>query len=280
MRHLRRLIDALNPTFTPDAEDLTLKARVEEAKKLLRKKKLPRVVLLDLDHTTWIETCDKCMRSPVRRDQSSPYPKVVDKKGNAMTMTNETAGIIRAMYDFSIQMSACSRGKQRDLYEEVAKQMYVDAPENQYTLWSYIQHHAIIQPASKSKLGHVLQIQEMYRAGKSRVYEDLELHEIALFDDDARLLHDIQEREVPLHCIHVDGGQGIKMRHLRRLIDALNPTFTPHAEDLTLKARVEEEKKKVTLKAREVVRLPLKRSQLRTSERSLSRRRSSSKPSG
>ena len=46
----------------------------DEAKKMMKRKglKLPRVVLLDLDKTTWIETCDEKMRSPVRRDKNSP----------------------------------------------------------------------------------------------------------------------------------------------------------------------------------------------------------------
>ena len=133
-------------------------------------------MLLDLDHATWVETCDAKMTLPVKRDLQSPFPRVVDRDGNAMTMTNEAAGIIRAFWDMHIPLCACSRGKQRSLYEEVAKAMVLDAPVVTFNLWSYIGNTAFIQPNRGSELPHVLDIREKFRNGRRRYYANLELN--------------------------------------------------------------------------------------------------------
>ena len=149
-------------------------------------------------------------------------------------------------------MCGCSRGKQKDLYIEVATEMYLDAPDNKFNLWSFIRQ-TIIEPMRGSKLPHVLEIQERLRNGKRQYYANLELDEMALFDDDARLLQDIQEKGARLHCVHVDGGQGLKLRHLHRLLTDMNPEVALDKDDMALKARMEENREKELRDAHEMV---------------------------
>ena len=122
----------------------------------------------------------------------------------------------------------------------MAKTLILDNPGGRFHLWSLVGKTYAIKPLRGTRAPHVCEIREQFLKGKR--WKDLQFNEMAIFDDHSHLLENLSETGLGIWCVHVDGDQGLRLRHLRRLVANMNPTSDLDEDDVELKRRVLEDR--------------------------------------